>query len=205
MQYDDLPTALREEIGRLGYFQGHSPLAQRAIEEAAVLAYTGVRSAEDRQGEPEAAFRCADPDCWDWRTPVEMPHEHKPRSFPPPTDVRVIIAGDYPDVDYEHRTGGDDNNRTWLARRYRPEMRDIQGRPVYTILGKTGEADPTAAWLRIPGLHDARNEDPNACGMWFMHRKHDYRGRRVYEVTGDPSSVAVGRFKASLRKFLGVE
>lgn len=74
-----------------------------------------------------------------------------------PIDVRVIIAGLYPPANYEHAgSQGSDNNRTWLARWYRSEMRDAEGRPVYTILG-------------------------------------------------DPNGAAVGRFKASLRKFLGVD
>ena len=57
--------------------------------------------------------------------------------------------------------------------------------------------------VRIQGL-----DNPNGSGLWLAYpwtnHEPDEPGL-IYQIMGDPNAVAVGRFKAGLRKFLGID
>lgn len=59
-------------------------------------------------------------------------------------------------------------------------------------------------WVRIPGVPDTRPDASGEHACWPTTPSGEIDGRPVFEVAGDPNAVAVGRFKASLRKFLGL-
>lgn len=64
---------------------------------------------------------------------------------------------------------------------------------------------PEKVMVLIPGL----DQSPGATGMpfgrpWPATLVDVPYDPPVYQVAGDPNGVAVGRFKASLRKFLGL-
>ena len=65
---------------------------------------------------------------------------------------------------------------------------------------------PIAILVEIPGL-DAPHAEPgtgyNHHPRWLAKRGHGATPP-IYKIEGDPNAVAVGRFKASLRKFLGL-
>lgn len=58
---------------------------------------------------------------------------------------------------------------------------------------------PAEVRVQIPGLDEPTSTD----GTWIAYRG-TVGGNTTYRVEGDPNGLAVGRFKASLRRFLGV-
>lgn len=62
------------------------------------------------------------------------------------------------------------------------------------------ERTSTEVLVRIPGL-----PGPRPHGLWQAFWSQSHKPEVIYQVDGDPNAVAVGRFKASLRKFLGVD
>lgn len=59
--------------------------------------------------------------------------------------------------------------------------------------------EPAEVRVQIPGLDEPTSTD----GTWIAYRG-TVGGNTTYRVEGDPNGLAVGRFKASLRRFLGV-
>ena len=71
---------------------------------------------------------------------------------------------------------------------------------------------PNGAWVVIRGLAQHNVSGGVAARDWFARRRLNEMVQSpsggtypVYEVQGDPNSMAVGRFKAQARKFFGVD
>lgn len=121
--------------------------------------------------------------------PVEMPRE-----------ILVDIPGTYP-------LGG---GRFWHAEK--ASAHATPGLPpttIYTVKdeGETplvGVTHPHKAWVKIKGLPgEVPPTQPWLEGLWEATLLPG-TNEPIYQIDSDPNAVAVGRFKASLRKFLGV-
>lgn len=70
------------------------------------------------------------------------------------------------------------------------------------------ETLPDLVYVSIPGLDAPRRGGEHFAPLWTARKGggSDGTGQEpYYRVEGDPNAVAVGRFKASLRKFLGID
>lgn len=63
---------------------------------------------------------------------------------------------------------------------------------------------PEVITLELPGIKPIKKDEPWEAILEHVGSDDEEAPLVVYRVLGDPNAAAVGRFKASLRKFLGV-